>query len=673
MGTMSEISNSVSVSNPLGLGLGLGRDGSAVVVVGGPNFSSSTPSKGGFTGNNNNDCDDHRWPPGFRFHPTDEELVLYYLKRKICRGRFKLSMIGDVDVYKCDPWELPGKSLLQTGDKQWYFFSPRDRKYPNGVRSNRGTKCGYWKTTGKDRNISRNARTVGLKKTLVFYRGRAPKGERTDWVMHEYTIAKEELHNCHTAQDSYALYKIYQKSGPGPKNGEQYGAPFREEEWLDDDPFHDRLGNPTSADYLFPLPEVTDGFSPGLSLHDVPLPEVTDGFSPGLSLHFREKEWLDDDPFHDRLGNPTSADNLFPLPEVTDGFSPGLSLHDVPLPEVTDGFSPGLSLHDVEEVWGIMADDSQVNQQRDNSLSYASEADGKEGIQSTVVRSLLGEPISAGTSEIWQPHEWVYQQTSFQIAQPVGSLLQPSDVSEVRSSPHPLEEEPHAAEGDFMELSDLMDPELVISSLGRGSISMSNPFLDQDGLDDFDFYFDAPMHLPEEIVPPEGTALQPYLDSFSASVASQLWTHEHEYSVFSTAESSQVILAPSASGVVQDSSNSVNINEHARNRGSYTGDPPVPWFTSAINSLLESVPTNPASASENALISRAFERMSSFGAVRIGTREAGVAADTTRREGRNGSFLFLSFLGALWAILWVLMIGTMVKVFKVIVGRFAAS
>lgn len=99
----------------------------------------------------------------------------------------------------------------------------------------------------------------------------------------------------------------------------------------------------------------------------------------------------------------------------------------------------------------------------------------------------------------------------------------------------------------------------------------------------------------------------------------------------------------------------------------------MPWFTSAINSLLESVPTNPASASENALISRAFERMSSFGAVRIGTREAGVAADTTRREGRNGSFLFLSFLGALWAILWVLMIGTMVKVFKVIVGRFAAS
>lgn len=113
--------------------------------------------------------------------------------------------ISDLDYNSC--WL--GKSLLQTGDKQWYFFSPRDRKYPNGVRSNRGTKCGYWKTTGKDRNISRNARTVGLKKTLVFYRGRAPKGERTDWVMHEYTIAKEELHNCHTAQVCWLGRKFY--------------------------------------------------------------------------------------------------------------------------------------------------------------------------------------------------------------------------------------------------------------------------------------------------------------------------------------------------------------------------------------------------------------------------------------------------------------------------------
>lgn len=31
------------------------------------------------------------------------------------------------------------------------------------------------------------------------------------------------------------LCRIFQKSGTGPKNGEQYGAPFVDEEWEDDE------------------------------------------------------------------------------------------------------------------------------------------------------------------------------------------------------------------------------------------------------------------------------------------------------------------------------------------------------------------------------------------------------------------------------------------------------
>ncbi|EOA40069.1 hypothetical protein CARUB_v10008761mg [Capsella rubella] len=173
--------------------------------------------------------------PGFRFHPTDEELVMYYLKRKICRKRLRVNVIGVFDVYKMDPEELPGQSMLKTGDRQWFYFTPRSRKYPNAARSSRGTETGYWKATGKDRVIEYNSRSVGVKKTLVFYRGRAPNGERTDWVMHEYTMDEDELGRCKNPQDYYALYKLFKKSGAGPKNGEQYGAPFQEEEWVDDD------------------------------------------------------------------------------------------------------------------------------------------------------------------------------------------------------------------------------------------------------------------------------------------------------------------------------------------------------------------------------------------------------------------------------------------------------
>ncbi|KAF8018380.1 hypothetical protein BT93_H3307 [Corymbia citriodora subsp. variegata] len=127
-----------------------------------------------------------RLPPGFRFHPTDEELVVQYLKRKVFACPLPASIIPEVDVCKADPWDLPGD-----GEQERYFFSTRESKYPNGNRSNRATVSGYWKATGIDRRIvsSRSHQlVVGLKKTLVFYRGKAPHGSKTDWIMHEYRL-----------------------------------------------------------------------------------------------------------------------------------------------------------------------------------------------------------------------------------------------------------------------------------------------------------------------------------------------------------------------------------------------------------------------------------------------------------------------------------------------------
>ncbi|CAN8314949.1 unnamed protein product [Cochlearia groenlandica] len=150
-------------------------------------------------------------PPGFRFHPTDEELISYYLVSKIADQNFTAKVIAEVDLNKSEPWELPEKAKM--GGKEWYFFSLRDRKYPTGVRTNRATNIGYWKTTGKDKEIfnTTTSELVGMKKTLVFYRGRAPRGEKTSWVMHEYRLHSKSSYRT-SKQDEWVVCRVFKKT-----------------------------------------------------------------------------------------------------------------------------------------------------------------------------------------------------------------------------------------------------------------------------------------------------------------------------------------------------------------------------------------------------------------------------------------------------------------------------
>lgn len=52
-------------------------------------------------------------PPGFRFHPTDEELVNHYLCRKCATLPLAVPIIREIDLYKYDPWQLPGNLNFQ--------------------------------------------------------------------------------------------------------------------------------------------------------------------------------------------------------------------------------------------------------------------------------------------------------------------------------------------------------------------------------------------------------------------------------------------------------------------------------------------------------------------------------------------------------------------------------
>ncbi|KAL7149780.1 hypothetical protein ABFS83_05G063600 [Erythranthe nasuta] len=135
-------------------------------------------------------------PPGFRFHPTEEELLHYYLTKKVASQKIDLDVIRDVDLNKLEPWDIQETCKIGSAPQNdWYFFSHKDKKYPTGTRTNRATAAGFWKATGRDKVIHSNLRRIGMRKTLVFYRGRAPHGQKSDWIMHEYRLDDDSSTN----------------------------------------------------------------------------------------------------------------------------------------------------------------------------------------------------------------------------------------------------------------------------------------------------------------------------------------------------------------------------------------------------------------------------------------------------------------------------------------------
>ncbi|MFQ6644929.1 hypothetical protein Gotur_019958 [Gossypium turneri] len=125
-----------------------------------------------------------KMPIGFRFHPTDEELVVHYLKRKALCLPLPASVIPEFDVFQTDPWSMPGDMK-----ESKYFFSTRHDSYINN-KCKRAAGSGYWKPIGKEKPIlaSGTNRVLGMRRALIFCQRKCSNGTQTRWLLHQYRL-----------------------------------------------------------------------------------------------------------------------------------------------------------------------------------------------------------------------------------------------------------------------------------------------------------------------------------------------------------------------------------------------------------------------------------------------------------------------------------------------------
>ncbi|OWM64749.1 hypothetical protein CDL15_Pgr028466 [Punica granatum] len=134
-------------------------------------------------------------PMGYRFHPTDDEVLSYYLRRKNQGLQEPECVIPEVDICRWEPRQLPGKfresSIVEPKDPEWWFFCEQEP----GRTHRRSTNEGFWKKTGRPRDLtsSFSKEVIGSKNFLTFFQGNSSNSTKTDWVMHEYHLLSNAL------------------------------------------------------------------------------------------------------------------------------------------------------------------------------------------------------------------------------------------------------------------------------------------------------------------------------------------------------------------------------------------------------------------------------------------------------------------------------------------------
>ncbi|KAL3620349.1 hypothetical protein CASFOL_035261 [Castilleja foliolosa] len=174
------------------------------------------------------------FPAGYRFVPTDDELITHYLAKKVNDEPIPVDDMYKVDLYSHPPNEL-AETYRKLGDGEWYFFTPRVRKYPKGGRPRRSVgDIGYWKATGADKEIkSKEGVTIGKKKSLVFYYGKPKSGQekKTNWIMHEYKLhTPSKSHETGMTLDDCILCKIYERPERLNKKHNDVNGPVADDE-----------------------------------------------------------------------------------------------------------------------------------------------------------------------------------------------------------------------------------------------------------------------------------------------------------------------------------------------------------------------------------------------------------------------------------------------------------
>lgn len=290
------------------------------------------------------------FPVGYRFHPTGEEFVNHYLKRRVLGIQGGPCIIPDVDIYQYDPGQLPDlfhdKSIIGRDDQvqEWWFFSPdTPQRFQRPTRVQRSTPSGYWKKTGDDKEVKARgtATVIGIKEYLVFYQGRGKKADKTNWVIHAYRLPADDLNRTHVL--CHLKHERDEKADNSTVVSERGAINLTDFE-LD-------LHRPVDED-LFPEPLIQAQM---ISLMELIPPGNRIEFAAGFLQQLHPELGLQNNSFPSNLHEPANIE--------------GPSVMDIPRDD-------GLTDESIQSMFGTSEEDEDIGDMQSADLAYADFLEG---------------------------------------------------------------------------------------------------------------------------------------------------------------------------------------------------------------------------------------------------------------------------------------------------------
>ncbi|KAL3818337.1 hypothetical protein ACJIZ3_004242 [Penstemon smallii] len=145
-------------------------------------------------------------PAGVRFNPTDEELIMFYLMKKVKGFSLPCDRVVERQLYgeNGTPWKI-----FPQGDKSWNDCEGVEKNVVFVISRTAG--CGTWEGKSLTQDVTnRSGAVIGQKRAFTFKPTKEFKSEAKEkgrWIMHELSLP-EEINNALKNDNHYVICRI---------------------------------------------------------------------------------------------------------------------------------------------------------------------------------------------------------------------------------------------------------------------------------------------------------------------------------------------------------------------------------------------------------------------------------------------------------------------------------